>query len=69
MIFNDTSVMAHLYVAKDLDEPFLGLDLTESFDILRRVNEAGVEPRLDPVSEYPELFQVWVKYCMLAKSS
>ncbi|MDD9361325.1 MAG: reverse transcriptase, partial [Anaplasma sp.] len=55
--FNGTSVMAHLYVTKDLDEPLLGLDLIESFDILRRVNGAGVEPRLDPVSEYPELFQ------------
>ncbi|XP_064470230.1 uncharacterized protein K02A2.6-like [Ornithodoros turicata] len=55
--FQGKRVEANLYVTKGLDEPLLGLDLIESLDILRQVNGAYVGPLLDPVDEYPELFQ------------
>lgn len=55
--YKGTSVTADLHVTRGLDEPLLGLDLIESFGILQRVNGACSTQCLDPVSEYPELFQ------------
>lgn len=67
--YNGKSVLASLYVTKDLDEPLPGLDLIKHFGILCRVSRAGAEPCLDLASEFSEVFQGFGEHPTLAKSS
>lgn len=54
--YSSQTVIAKLYIAEDLAEPLLGLDLIERFQLLQRVNDVTSAERVNPLTEFPELF-------------